>query len=93
MADDPATRVPSGAEPSARCPHCGRPFTTVHLKRLHVGEAHRDAASDVEREEYDAALETERDRLFGYQLRVTIALGVTYALMVVVLMVVFGGGP
>jgi hypothetical protein len=91
MTSSPETRVPADAEPPARCPHCRRPFPTVHLKRLHVGEVHADEASELEHDEYEAALEEERDRLFGYQLRVTIALGVTYAIMVIVLMVVVGG--
>ena len=93
MTPAPETRVPPDSDPAARCPHCGRPFSTVHLKQLHVGEVHSDEATSIEREEYETALEEERDRLFGYQLRVTIALGVTYALMVIVLMVVLGGGP
>jgi hypothetical protein len=93
MARAPETHVPPDSEPPARCPHCGRPFSTVHLKRLHVGEVHPDEASELEREEYEAALDEERDRLFGYQLRVTIALGVSYALLVIALMVVLGGGP
>lgn len=93
MTTTPETRVPPDAEPTARCPHCGRPFTSVHLERLHVGEAHSESASELEHDEYEAALEEERDRLFGYQLRVTIALGVTYAIMVIVLLVVLSGGP
>jgi hypothetical protein len=93
MATVPETQVPDGTEPAARCPHCSRPFSTVHLKRLHVGEVHPDCASEPEREEYEDAREEERDRLFGYQLRVTVVLGVTYTLMVLVLMVVLSGGP
>ncbi len=89
----PETRVPPGTDPPAQCPHCGRPFSTRHLKRLHIGEVHAEEASELESEEYEAALEEERDRLFGYQLRVTVVLGVTYAIMVIVLMVVLGGGP
>ena len=87
----PETRVPPGDSPAARCQHCDRPFRTEHLKRLHVGEEHPDAATDSERSEYESALEIERDDLFTYQLRVVIALGVTYAMMVIVLMVLLGG--
>ena len=91
MSSVPETRVPGDDAPVARCPHCGRPFADEHLRDLHVGEVHEAAASPAEQEAHEAALETERDRLFGYQLRVVIVLGVTYAVMVIVLMVLLSG--
>lgn len=89
----PETAVPSSAEPAARCPYCDRPFATSHRKRLHLGEAHDEQLGSKEREAYEAALETERDELFTYQLRVVVALGITYTIMVLILMVILGGGP
>lgn len=87
----PDTDVPPGEEPAARCPYCDRPFRTTHLQALHLGEAHEGRLTSNEREAYEAALESERDELFTYQLRVVIALGVTYAIMVILLMVILGG--
>lgn len=91
MTPVPETRVPSDAGPVARCAHCERPFADEHLRDLHVGEVHEATASADEQSAYEAALEIERDELFGYQLRVVIALGVTYAIMVIVLMVLVSG--
>ena len=87
----PETRVPDNDAPVASCPRCERPFADEHLRDLHIGEVHEAAANPAQEEAYEAALETERDRLFGYQLRVVIVLGVTYAVMVIVLMVLLSG--
>jgi hypothetical protein len=87
----PETNVPDGETPAATCPHCDRPFRTRHLNHLHVGEKHPEAATEGEGSAHEAALETERDQLFTYQLRVVITLGVTYAMMVIVLMVLLSG--
>jgi len=89
MSDVPETHVPADESP-ARCPHCNRPFRTSQRRDLHLGRDHEDALDEGERGDYEAALEVERDALFGYQLRVVIALGVTYAMMVIVLMVLLG---
>jgi hypothetical protein len=90
MTDVPETTLPDDETARARCPHCDQPFHTTHLRDLHVGERHPSAMTDVERTAYEAALEVERDELFGYQLRVVIVLGVTYAMMVILLMVLVG---
>lgn len=90
MSRVPETRIPNGA-PVARCPHCDRPFADEHLRDLHLGEVHGATVNPSEQAAYESALEVERDRLFGYQLRVVIVLGVTYAVMVIVLMVLLSG--
>ncbi|MEF8851384.1 MAG: DNA-binding protein [Haloarculaceae archaeon] len=88
---DPATDVPSDQEPIATCPHCERPFRSVHARDLHVGELHEDAATDTERERYERALETERDDLWFFHAKAVVALGVTYSTTVILYMVVLGG--
>ncbi len=87
----PETEVPPGDHPAAWCPHCDRPFRGTRLRNLHVGETHADACSDEELAAYEAAREAERDDLFTYHFRVVMTLGVTYAIMVLVLMVLLGG--
>lgn len=90
MTDAPETQVPARESAPARCPHCDQPFQTTHVRDLHVGERHAAAMTAVEESAYEAALELEGDELFGYQLRVVIALGVTYAMMVILLMILVG---
>lgn len=87
----PETEVPAGAEPTARCPYCDRPFVDEHLRALHVGEVHAGACSDADREAYERAREAERDDLFTYHINVVIALGLVYAIMVIGLMVLLSG--
>lgn len=53
-----------------RCPYCGRPLATDHLRALHVGERHADAMTDAEREAYEAAHEQENDDLFVFHIKV-----------------------
>ncbi|MFB6143629.1 MAG: hypothetical protein ABEJ30_09850 [Halorientalis sp.] len=83
----PETRVPETDAP-ATCPHCGRPFTGERLRDIHVGEAHPDALTDVEREAHAAAVDAEGDDLFVYHLKVVGALVAVYAGLVLVYMVV-----
>ncbi|MHB9286586.1 hypothetical protein ACKVMT_06050 [Halobacteriales archaeon Cl-PHB] len=87
----PETEVPRGDHAAGRCPYCDRPFRTTRLKKLHVGEIHADESTDEEWATYEDAREAERDDLFTYHFRVVITLGVTYAIMVLVLMVLLGG--
>lgn len=70
----PATAVPPGEEPAARCPYCHRPFTDADLRALHVGEVHADEWTDEERAAYEAAREAETDDLFVFHLKVVGAL-------------------
>lgn len=86
----PETAVPDTDAPAGRCPHCERPFREEGLLALHVGEVHADAATEAEREAYEAAIEDERDALFLYQLKVTIALGLTYSTMAMLLLFILG---
>lgn len=84
------TDVPPNATVAGTCPYCGRPFASAAARDLHVGEAHDAACSAAERADYEAARESERDTLFYYHLRVVAALGVLYALTVLLYMVVLG---
>lgn len=78
-------------EPGAvRCDHCGRPFPDEHLLRLHRGERHLAALTDAERAAYESARDEETEELFLFHLKVIAAIGVLYALFVVVYMVVLG---
>ena len=69
----PPTAVPPDQTPAV-CPYCERPFARKHLRDLHVGEAHADAASEAERTAYDAVYELESDDLFVYHLKVVAAI-------------------
>lgn len=53
-----------------RCPHCGRPFVTDHLRTLHIGEEHPEAMSEAEAERYAAADDEESDALFIFHIKV-----------------------
>jgi len=75
---------------AATCSHCGRPFAETAARDLHVGEVHLKACSSAERTAYEAAREAEREELFYFHLRVVVALGVLYALTVLLYMVVLG---
>jgi len=88
---DPLTRVPTDEEPTATCPHCERPFRSVHARDLHVGERHESDATGTESERYERALETERDDLWFFHAKAVVGLGVTYAASVILYMVVLGG--
>jgi len=88
---DPLTRVPTDEEPTATCPHCERPFRSVHARDLHVGERHESEATETESERYERALETERDDLWFFHAKAVVGLGVTYAASVILYMVVLGG--
>lgn len=72
------------------CPHCDRPFTEQDARDLHVGETHFEACSDAERDAYEAAREAERDDLFYFHIRVVAALGVLYAVTVLLYMLALG---
>ncbi|GAB7092857.1 hypothetical protein JCM30237_00090 [Halolamina litorea] len=59
---------------AARCPYCGRPFPSDHLRTLHVGETHGDTMTDAEAEAYAEADDQESDDLFVFHLKVLGAL-------------------
>jgi hypothetical protein len=82
------TVVPPGEAPAAECPYCGRPFRDETLCTLHVGGRHADRCTPAEQAAYEAARDDEGDELFMYHMRVIGALGVGYALLVLVYMVV-----
>ncbi|WP_251341693.1 DUF7410 domain-containing protein [Haloplanus halophilus] len=88
----PETAVRDDETVAAVCPYCRRPFAEREAHDLHLGERHADACSAAERDAYDAAREAERDALFYYHLRVVAALGVLYAVTVLLYMVALGGG-
>jgi hypothetical protein len=82
------TVVPPGETPAAECPYCGRPFRDETLCPLLVGGRHGDRCTPAEHAAYEAARDDEGDELFMYHMRVIGALGVGYALLVLVYMVV-----
>ncbi|MEF8856078.1 MAG: hypothetical protein V5A16_01515 [Haloplanus sp.] len=84
------TDVPPDVTVAATCPYCRRPFASADAHDLHVGDVHGAACSAAERADYEAAREAERDTLFYYHLRVVAALGVLYALTVLLYMVALG---
>lgn len=57
-------------ENAKRCPYCGRPLATEHLRTLHVGERHADAMTEAEREAYEEAHDQESDDLFVFHIKV-----------------------
>ncbi|WP_255198335.1 DUF7410 domain-containing protein [Halorarius litoreus] len=88
----PETVVPADETPVARCPYCERPFRSQRAHDLHVGEDHADRCTDAEAEAYDAAWDDETDELFGFHMKVFVAIGVLHTVIVLAYMVVFGGG-
>ncbi|MFB6296393.1 MAG: hypothetical protein ABEH66_06090 [Halobacteriales archaeon] len=89
---DPETELPAGETPAANCPYCDRPFDGKRARDLHVGEHHAGEATQVELDAYDEAREAERDELFMYHVKVVVALGVIYSVVVLVYMAALGSG-
>lgn len=75
-------------EPAAVCSYCDRPFRSERQHGLHLGEVHGEALSRKERMVYEDADDEEVDELFYFHLKMVSALGVTYAILVIVYMVV-----
>ena len=92
LTPDPDVDVPPGETPAAECRHCGRQFDTERALDLHVGKCHEEAATDAEIDAYETATETERDELFFYHVKIVVALGVVYAVLVIVYMAALGSG-
>lgn len=85
----PDTDVDEDAE-VYRCPYCDRPFRTIRLKTLHVGEVHGDEATDEEQDVFEKAREMESDDLFFFHIRIVIALGALYSMSAIGYTVVIG---
>lgn len=91
MKPDPDTDVPAGETP-VRCPYCERPFDGERARDLHVGGRHASEATEAELAAYEDAAESERDELFFYHVKVVVALGVIYSVVVIVYMAALGSG-
>ena len=87
---NPETAVRDDESPEATCRYCGRPFDTERSCSLHVGEAHADEWTEQEQIAYEDAVAAEEDELWLYHIKIVAALGVTYAVIVLVYMVVLG---
>jgi hypothetical protein len=92
LTPDPDVDVPADETPAAECRHCGRPFDSERARDLHVGKRHAEVATEAETDAYEMAAETERDELFLYHVKVVVALGVIYAIIVLVYMAALGSG-
>lgn len=88
----PETFVPADETPAAQCPYCERPFRSQRAHDLHVGEEHPDRHTDAEAEAYEQAASDEDDELFGFHMKVFVAIGVLHTVIVLAYMIVFGGG-
>ena len=89
---DPDIDVPPGETPAAECAYCGRPFDAERARDIHVAQAHGTEATETELAAAEAAEESERDELFFYHIRVVVALGVIYSVLVIVYMAALGSG-
>ncbi len=89
---DPDINVPRAEAPTADCQYCGRPFDTERARDLHVGKCHAEQATETEMAAYEDAEETERDELFFFHIKIVVALGVIYAVLVIVYMAALGSG-
>ena len=85
----PTTAVEPGADVH-RCPYCDRPFRTIRLKTLHVGEVHEADATDEEQAVFEKARDLESDDLFFFHIKIVIALGALYSMSVIGYTVVIG---
>lgn len=88
----PETVVPPGEAPAASCPYCDRPFSSERSCALHVGEVHRDVCTDAEIEAYEQACDAEEDDLFGFHMKVFVAIGIIHAVLIALYMIAFGSG-
>lgn len=85
----PETFVPDDETPAARCRYCDRPFRTERSWALHVGEEHPDRYTDEEAEAYEQATSNEEEDLFGFHMKVFVAIGVIHTVVVLAYMVAF----
>ncbi len=88
---DTATGTDSAAEPAVPadydlppdadpliCGHCGAPFADEELLTLHRGIDHADALDEPERDAFDEAYESEKERLRLFRLKALGALVLLY---------------
>lgn len=87
---NPETAVLDDEPPAARCQYCNRPFDSDRSCALHIGEAHSHEWTKDEQLAYENAMEAEEDELWLYHMKIVVALGVTYAITVLIYMVVLG---
>jgi NAD-dependent SIR2 family protein deacetylase len=85
-------RLPDDRDAAPRCPYCDRPFADVRARNLHVGEDHPEECTEAERRAYESADEDEREDLFVYHIKAVVAIGLTWAVFVVLYMVALGSG-
>ncbi|WP_424018290.1 C2H2-type zinc finger protein [Halorientalis pallida] len=69
--------LPPDADPSV-CAHCGAPFADEELLALHRGIDHPDALDESERDAFEAAYESEQERLRLFRLKALGALVLLY---------------
>ena len=60
------------------CPHCGEAFARERHRDLHLGQAHDEVLSAAEREDHEAAVESEREDLRLFRLKALAALVLVY---------------
>lgn len=88
---EPDTEVLTDDEPPAvHCPYCEQPFDSERSCALHVGEVHPDELSDIEKDAYEEAVAAEEDDLWTYHIKIVVGLGVTYAAVVLIYMIILG---
>ncbi|WP_338727383.1 hypothetical protein [Haladaptatus sp. DJG-WS-42] len=86
----PETAVHDTDPPATYCRYCDQPFDSAQTRALHVGETHTDEWTTDDQTAYDEALTAEDDELWVYHMKVVVGLAVTYAIVVVVYMIVLG---
>lgn len=82
--------VPADSE-TFDCPYCERPFASDQQRNLHLGEVHDAAIDDVERDEFAAANDDERDQLWLYHFKAVVILLVIYMLTGLAYLIVLSG--
>lgn len=86
----PETAVLDHKPPQARCQYCHRPFDTARSCALHIGEVHSNEWTEDEQLAYEDAVAAEEDELWMYHMKIVVGLGVTYAIIVLIYMIVLG---
>jgi hypothetical protein len=79
--------LPPDADPTV-CDHCGAPFADEELLALHRGLDHVDVLDDSERDAFDAAYESEQERLRLFRLKALGALVFLYFGLLIIYSVV-----
>jgi hypothetical protein len=87
---NPDTAVLNGELPAVHCQYCERPFDAERSCAFHVGEAHADRWTESERIAYEEAREAEEEDLWIYHMKIVVGLGVMYAVVVLLYMIILG---